>query len=118
MLGQRCRPAEAKNTYGTGCFVLLNTGERAVPSSRGLLTTMVPAGHELGSLPQAQPPAAQRGVSCTGTMHLPCAGDVSSPDAVEETGPGRGRMSRRTSWGRTRRPTMRWRARSPLRARA
>ena len=41
MLGQRCRPGEAKNTYGTGCFVLLNTGEAPVASTRGLLTTMV-----------------------------------------------------------------------------
>ena len=41
MLGQRCRPQEAKNTYGTGCFVLLHTGDRPVPSRAGLLTTMV-----------------------------------------------------------------------------
>lgn len=41
MLGQRCRSGEAKNTYGTGCFVLLNTGEAPVASTRGLLTTMV-----------------------------------------------------------------------------
>ena len=27
LLGQRCRPKEAKNTYGTGCFLLLNTGK-------------------------------------------------------------------------------------------
>ena len=27
LLGQRCKPQEAKNTYGTGCFLLLNTGE-------------------------------------------------------------------------------------------
>ena len=39
-LGQRCHPGEAKNTYGTGCFMLLNTGDRAVPSTHGLLTTM------------------------------------------------------------------------------
>jgi glycerol kinase len=32
---------EAKNTYGTGCFVLLNTGDAPVPSTHGLLTTMV-----------------------------------------------------------------------------
>ena len=40
VLGQRCAPGEAKNTYGTGCFMLMNTGEEAVPSSHGLLTTM------------------------------------------------------------------------------
>src|SRR5690625_6934395 len=30
----------AKNTYGTGCFMLMNTGEKAVPSEHGLLTTI------------------------------------------------------------------------------
>jgi glycerol kinase len=40
LFGQSCfEPGEAKNTYGTGCFVLLNTGERPVPSRYGLLTT-------------------------------------------------------------------------------
>eukprot|EP00241_Pyramimonas_parkeae_P002496 CAMPEP_0114234302 /NCGR_PEP_ID=MMETSP0058-20121206/5639_1 /TAXON_ID=36894 /ORGANISM="Pyramimonas parkeae, CCMP726" /LENGTH=524 /DNA_ID=CAMNT_0001345977 /DNA_START=65 /DNA_END=1639 /DNA_ORIENTATION=+ len=39
-LGQRCRPGEAKNTYGTGCFLLLNTGPTLVPSTHGLLTTV------------------------------------------------------------------------------
>ena len=29
-----------KNTYGTGCFMLMNTGERRVPSKNGLLTTI------------------------------------------------------------------------------
>jgi glycerol kinase len=33
-------PGDAKNTYGTGCFVLLNTGERPVRSTQGLLTTV------------------------------------------------------------------------------
>jgi glycerol kinase len=33
-------PGAAKNTYGTGCFMLLNTGERPVASSHGLLTTV------------------------------------------------------------------------------
>jgi glycerol kinase len=33
-------PGEAKNTYGTGCFMLLNTGTEAVPSKSGLLTTL------------------------------------------------------------------------------
>jgi glycerol kinase len=41
LFGQTClRPGEAKNTYGTGCFLLMNTGERAVPSNAGLLTTV------------------------------------------------------------------------------
>jgi glycerol kinase len=41
LVGQTCfGPGEAKNTYGTGCFLLLNTGERAVTSTHGLLTTV------------------------------------------------------------------------------
>jgi glycerol kinase len=41
LFGQTCfAVGEAKNTYGTGCFMLLNTGERIVPSERGLLTTV------------------------------------------------------------------------------
>jgi glycerol kinase len=41
LFGQACvEPGMAKNTYGTGCFALLNTGERAVASQRGLLTTV------------------------------------------------------------------------------
>jgi len=41
LFGQTCfRPGDAKSTYGTGCFLLMNTGERAVPSHSGLLTTI------------------------------------------------------------------------------
>ncbi|MFZ5915507.1 MAG: glycerol kinase GlpK [Chloroflexota bacterium] len=41
LFGQACTtPGEAKNTYGTGCFMLLNTGDKAVPSESGLLTTV------------------------------------------------------------------------------
>jgi len=41
LFGQTCfSPGQAKNTYGTGCFLLLNTGERAVSSRQGLLTTI------------------------------------------------------------------------------
>ena len=41
LVGQACfRPGEVKNTYGTGCFLLMNTGERLVPSNFGLLTTI------------------------------------------------------------------------------
>ncbi|MFH1044684.1 MAG: glycerol kinase GlpK [Pseudomonadota bacterium] len=40
LFGQACHTAGmAKNTYGTGCFMLLNTGADAVPSKHGLLTT-------------------------------------------------------------------------------
>jgi len=41
LVGQTCfQPGEAKNTYGTGCFMLMNTGEKAVLSKFGLLTTV------------------------------------------------------------------------------
>src|SRR5438067_9962867 len=39
--GQACyEVGMAKNTYGTGCFMLINTGEKGVPSQNGLLTTI------------------------------------------------------------------------------
>jgi len=41
LFGQTCyQPGAAKNTYGTGCFVLVNTGATPVASSHGLLTTI------------------------------------------------------------------------------
>ena len=41
LFGQTCfKPGEAKNTYGTGCFMLMNTGEKPVFSSNGLVTTI------------------------------------------------------------------------------
>lgn len=41
LFGQTCfLPGSAKNTYGTGCFMLMNTGEKRVPSNKGLLTTI------------------------------------------------------------------------------
>lgn len=41
LFGQCCfNEGEAKNTYGTGCFLLMNTGEKAVESKHGLLTTI------------------------------------------------------------------------------
>lgn len=41
LFGQTCfAPGEAKNTYGTGCFMLLNTGAEPVASKSGLLTTL------------------------------------------------------------------------------
>lgn len=41
LFGQCCfEPGDTKNTYGTGCFLLMNTGERAVYSEHGLLTTI------------------------------------------------------------------------------
>ncbi len=41
LFGQAClKPGDVKNTYGTGCFMLMNTGETPVRSGNGLLTTM------------------------------------------------------------------------------
>jgi glycerol kinase len=41
LVGQACfQPGEAKNTYGTGCFMLMNTGEAPYPSAYGLVTTV------------------------------------------------------------------------------
>jgi glycerol kinase len=49
LFGQTCfSEGEAKNTYGTGCFMLLNTGTNAVPSKSGLLTTL---GYKIGDQP-------------------------------------------------------------------
>ena len=44
LFGQCCfAPAQAKNTYGTGCFLLLNTGSEACASTHGLVTTIAAA---------------------------------------------------------------------------
>jgi glycerol kinase len=49
LVGQTCfSPGEAKNTYGTGCFMLLNTGTKPVPSKSGLLTTL---GYQINNEP-------------------------------------------------------------------
>ncbi len=49
LFGQTCfSPGEAKNTYGTGCFMLLNTGTKPIPSKNGLLTTL---GYKIGDQP-------------------------------------------------------------------
>lgn len=64
LMGQTCfRPGEAKNTYGTGCFLLMNTGEKAVPSKCGLLTTVA---YQLGT---AKPCYALEGsIAITGAL--------------------------------------------------
>ena len=49
LVGQTCfEPGEAKNTYGTGCFMLMNTGTQPVPSTAGLVTTVA---YQLGDEP-------------------------------------------------------------------
>ncbi|KAL1293507.1 hypothetical protein HN51_054165 [Arachis hypogaea] len=49
MLGQVCRKGEAKSTYGTGAFILLNTGDKVIKSNHGLLSTIA---YKLGSKAQ------------------------------------------------------------------
>jgi glycerol kinase len=49
LVGQTCfQPGQAKNTYGTGCFLLLNTGPSPVHSAHGLITTVA---YKLGAQP-------------------------------------------------------------------
>jgi len=64
LFGQTCfSPGEAKNTYGTGCFMLLNTGTKAVPSKSGLLTTL---GYKIGDEPAVY--ALEGSIAITGAL--------------------------------------------------
>ena len=64
LVGQTCfRPGEVKNTYGTGCFLLMNTGERIVPSKFGLLTTVA---YKLGKEPARY--ALEGSIAITGAL--------------------------------------------------
>ncbi len=64
LFGQTCFSAgEAKNTYGTGCFMLLNTGTKAVPSKSGLLTTL---GYKIGDQPAVY--ALEGSIAITGAL--------------------------------------------------
>jgi glycerol kinase len=64
LFGQTCfSPGEAKNTYGTGCFMLMNTGENPVLSSNGLLTTL---GYKLGDKPAIY--ALEGSIAITGAL--------------------------------------------------
>ncbi len=64
LFGQACYDAgEAKNTYGTGCFMLLNTGTKAVQSKNGLLTTL---GYKIGSQPAVY--ALEGSIAITGAL--------------------------------------------------
>jgi len=64
LVGQTCfQPGEAKNTYGTGCFMLLNTGTQIVPSKSGLLTTLA---YRLGSQPAVY--ALEGSIAITGAL--------------------------------------------------
>jgi glycerol kinase len=64
LFGQTCfRPGEAKCTYGTGSFLLLNTGTTPVPSERGLLTTV---GYQVGQEPPVY--ALEGSIAVTGAL--------------------------------------------------
>ena len=64
LVGQTCySPGEAKNTYGTGCFMLLNTGEKPVPSRCGLLTTLA---YQMGRAPAVY--ALEGSIAITGAL--------------------------------------------------
>jgi glycerol kinase len=64
LFGQTCyQTGEAKNTYGTGCFMLLNTGEKPVLSMNGLLTTL---GYKLGDKPAVY--ALEGSIAITGAL--------------------------------------------------
>jgi len=64
LVGQACfEPGEAKNTYGTGCFLLMNTGRHAVSSTCGLLTTV---GYRLSGQPAHY--ALEGSVALTGAL--------------------------------------------------
>jgi glycerol kinase len=64
LVGQACfKPGEAKNTYGTGCFMLMNTGERPVQSNFGLLTTVA---YKFGAKPAFY--ALEGSIAITGAL--------------------------------------------------
>ena len=64
LFGQTCfSPGEAKNTYGTGCFMLLNTGHQAIPSQSGLLTTLA---YKIGGQPATY--ALEGSIAITGAL--------------------------------------------------
>ena len=64
LFGQACfKPGEAKNTYGTGCFMLMNTGGKPVQSKAGLLTTL---GYKIGD--QKAVYALEGSIAITGAL--------------------------------------------------
>jgi glycerol kinase len=64
LVGQTClQPGQAKNTYGTGCFLLMNVGETPVPSNSGLLSTLA---YKLGSQPAIY--ALEGSIAITGAL--------------------------------------------------
>ncbi|HEY7353678.1 MAG TPA: glycerol kinase GlpK [Terriglobales bacterium] len=82
LVGQVCfKPGEAKNTYGTGCFMLLNTGVKIVPSNFGLITTVA---YKLGLQPAHY--ALEGSIAITGALVQwlrDNLGLISSSDQIE-----------------------------------
>ncbi len=92
MMGQACyAPGEAKNTYGTGCFVLLNTGERPLASASGLLTTVC---YKLGARPAVY--ALEGSIAIAGALvqwlrdNLGLIGSAAEVEALAATVPDNG----------------------------
>ena len=64
LLGQACcEPGEAKNTYGTGCFLLMHTGTTPMPSRHGLVTTVAA---RFGDMPACY--ALEGSIAVTGAL--------------------------------------------------
>jgi glycerol kinase len=80
LFGQACFvPGEAKNTYGTGCFLLLNTGTKPVFSKNGLITTV---GYKIGNAPAVY--ALEGSVAVAGALVAPEINDLAMK--VEDNG--------------------------------
>ena len=93
-VGQACfAPGEAKNTYGTGNFMLLNTGHDVVPSKAGLLTT---ACYQFGDAPAVY--ALEGSIAVTGSAvqwlrdQLGVIGDAAEVEALANSVPDNGGM--------------------------
>lgn len=64
LVGQTCfKPGQLKNTYGTGCFLVMNTGEKKVMSKHGLLTTLA---YRFGDQPAVY--ALEGSIAITGAL--------------------------------------------------
>ncbi|MGA9532864.1 MAG: glycerol kinase GlpK [Anaerolineales bacterium] len=79
-VGQVCfDPGEAKNTYGTGCFMLLNTGQEKVHSAHGLLTTLC---YQFGNEPPTY--ALEGSIAITGALVQWLRDNLKMIDAADE----------------------------------
>jgi glycerol kinase len=92
LIGQVCfSPGEAKNTYGTGNFLLLNTGENPVQSQHGLITTLA---YKLGNAPATY--ALEGSIAVTGALiqwlrdNLGIITNAQEADALAATVPDNG----------------------------